>query len=852
MQTDGRLSRRSTFLLMTLIVAVCAFIGTTYTLWRLRAEAINRQFESAAMYARAFEDHLSQSFNVIDLTLANVANDTPATATLASALHHAPYLRSLSVVDKHGTIVASSDPPNVGVRIDRGDFLPLTTGPRPILRAGPPWAGRDFLSGRPATPAQPGSPEASSAIPVLRDIRLDKDRWLTLLASVNTDYFLNHYGRSVSADRGVVELLRYDGILLLSTDEKQRPGTRSRNDGLVSRIAQGDFGQFEQQGDDGRAVMTAFRCSRTYPFVIAVQLDKENGLATWRDEAARTLAVVCSVLLAALALASLYFVRTERAARQHDADVIQLRLRGAALEAAANSIIITDRAGTIEWANPAFCALSGYTIDEVLGHSPGELIKSGVQAADSYQNLWTTILAGSVWRGELINRRKDGTHYLEGQTITPVRDEEGIIRHFIAVKQDITERKQVDEALKKQMRFAQALNEIAESIGTYEVSSSILEEVVSIVGKTLGADRALIYDVSFARQQVIGLCEWLNPLHPDIEPTMATYPLDMFIGGATEMRRTRHWLVSQADDVNPHFMEDGSGEILHGRMMIQSLLWYPFDFRDDACHLLVLNQIYSRGKWAKDEFDFLAAVSQQVSIALTKIHMMDERKQSEKRMDELSRHLVVVQESARRRLSGELHDRTSPNLAAIGVNLDIITASLLEAQAPALSERIEDIRALIEDTTASIREICSDLRPPVLDYAGLAAALESYVKLFHRRTGIAARFDCTHPATRLAPALESLLFRVVQEALTNCAKHSRARSILVILKLDDQPVTLAISDDGIGFDPELLGKTTHTGGLGILTMREMAEFSDGKFTLESAPGKGTRIKVEIHSSKGPA
>jgi signal transduction histidine kinase len=164
-----------------------------------------------------------------------------------------------------------------------------------------------------------------------------------------------------------------------------------------------------------------------------------------------------------------------------------------------------------------------------------------------------------------------------------------------------------------------------------------------------------------------------------------------------------------------------------------------------------------------------------------------------------------------------------------------------------LSARLDDIRALTEDTTASIREICSDLRPPVLDYAGLAAALESYVKQFQRRTGITVRFDCIHPAVRLPPALESVLFRIVQEALTNCAKHSRARTITVALDLDGLPITLNICDDGTGFDPDLLGKTTHTSGLGILTMREMAEFSGGNFSLESAPGKGTRIRVDIHS-----
>jgi PAS domain S-box-containing protein len=125
----------------------------------------------------------------------------------------------------------------------------------------------------------------------------------------------------------------------------------------------------------------------------------------------------------------------------------QLRLRSAALEASANAIVITDTAGTIEWANPAFCAMSGYRLEEALGRNLRELVKSGQQTIDLYRDLWHTLEAGKVWRGEMINRRKDGSHYLEDQTITPLRDAEGTIRHFIAIKQDITERKRTEALL---------------------------------------------------------------------------------------------------------------------------------------------------------------------------------------------------------------------------------------------------------------------------------------------------------------------------------------------------------------------------------------------------------------------
>ena len=127
----------------------------------------------------------------------------------------------------------------------------------------------------------------------------------------------------------------------------------------------------------------------------------------------------------------------------------QLRLQGAALESAANAIVITDAQAVIQWANPAFTALTGYGLEEAIGRNPRALIKSGLQDDGFYQALWRTILEGYVWRGELVNRRKDGTLYHEDMTITPVPDDEGVIRHFIAIKQDITERKRAEEKLRQ-------------------------------------------------------------------------------------------------------------------------------------------------------------------------------------------------------------------------------------------------------------------------------------------------------------------------------------------------------------------------------------------------------------------
>jgi diguanylate cyclase (GGDEF)-like protein/PAS domain S-box-containing protein len=124
-----------------------------------------------------------------------------------------------------------------------------------------------------------------------------------------------------------------------------------------------------------------------------------------------------------------------------------LRLQSLALEAAANGIVITDRNGVITWSNAAFSRMTGYQRAEILGQHT-RVLKSGAHEADFYRRLWETVLAGDTWSGEIVNRRRDGSRYHEEQMITPVSDRDGAITHFIAIKQDVSERKAADRALR--------------------------------------------------------------------------------------------------------------------------------------------------------------------------------------------------------------------------------------------------------------------------------------------------------------------------------------------------------------------------------------------------------------------
>lgn len=134
------------------------------------------------------------------------------------------------------------------------------------------------------------------------------------------------------------------------------------------------------------------------------------------------------------------------AVQQQVLDQRRLRLQGTAMAAAANAIFITDRNGRIEWVNDAFTRLSGYGEKDIIGQTPA-FLRSGVQNGETYQRLWETILDGRIWRGEMVERRKDGTMYTVDQTVAPIVDDSGSIAHFVAIHEDVTERKRAEERI---------------------------------------------------------------------------------------------------------------------------------------------------------------------------------------------------------------------------------------------------------------------------------------------------------------------------------------------------------------------------------------------------------------------
>ncbi len=213
----------------------------------------------------------------------------------------------------------------------------------------------------------------------------------------------------------------------------------------------------------------------------------------------------------------------------------------------------------------------------------------------------------------------------------------------------------------------------------------------------------------------------------------------------------------------------------------------------------------------------------------------------------LSLRLVEVQESERRFVARELHDELGQLLTALKMVLDQAGPAAPAPLQPSLGQAVK----LTEELVARLRHLSLSLRPPLLDDLGLLVALDWHVRRFAEQTGLLIEFRHAPIGERLPHPLETALFRIAQEALTNVARHARARSAVVRFWVDAEWAGLQVEDTGAGFDAESV--RAGTASTGLSGMRERAELLGGQFTLESTLGRGTRVTVELpRPGCGPA
>lgn len=250
----------------------------------------------------------------------------------------------------------------------------------------------------------------------------------------------------------------------------------------------------------------------------------------------------------------------------------------------------------------------------------------------------------------------------------------------------------------------------------------------------------------------------------------------------------------------------------------------------------------------------LQTLAYQAGTAIENARLFQSVKEQGQQLHALTNRLTEVEEAERRQLARELHDQVGQNLTALSLNLKIVQDQI-EAQKVNLADdltaplvnRLSDSLALVEETATRSRNVMEHLRPPALEEYGLLAALKWYATEFQTRTGVEVTLTGAEPKPRLPIASETVLFRIIQEALTNVARHAQATHVEISLAAVEEYVRLTIADDGIGFDPQTANPAKQDGRQhwGLINMSERAYAMGGRCRIDSVPDEGTRVTVEI-------
>ncbi|MFO7321525.1 MAG: histidine kinase [Chloroflexota bacterium] len=243
-------------------------------------------------------------------------------------------------------------------------------------------------------------------------------------------------------------------------------------------------------------------------------------------------------------------------------------------------------------------------------------------------------------------------------------------------------------------------------------------------------------------------------------------------------------------------------------------------------------------RWANDEIGELASAFNVMTSALEQADR--ERGEREALREKYIRGVIQAQEEERKRIARELHDSTSQSLTSLLVGLTALENS---SESPAQTAQIKDIRQVVSATLEEVHSLAWQLRPSVLDDHGLLEALHRYISDYQRRHNIQVDFVEHGLDERLPLALETGIYRMVQEGLTNIARHAKAQNASVLIERRNGKLRVIIEDDGRGFDPSVVPTGEHN--LGLQGIRERAQLFGGKLTIESAPGQGASLFIEI-------
>ncbi len=317
------------------------------------------------------------------------------------------------------------------------------------------------------------------------------------------------------------------------------------------------------------------------------------------------------------------------------------------------------------------------------------------------------------------------------------------------------------------------------------------------------------------------------------------------------------WLATQVIEADrAFFVEDLSGEPMEqGSSPVPEFTARQIGFFAGVplrCRHRVLGVLEVFGESARsfssDDRYALTCIGELMGVAVDRAEVLEQLRRGRETYQRLARYCLVAQDEERRRIARELHDETSQSLSALALNLRaLVEVAEMSSLDPQLVDRLRKIESLAQTTAYELTRIINDLRPGLLDSAGLVAAIRRFAHDHLEALEVKVDVEVKGAIPRLAPEIEANLFRFAQGAITNIARHAEASYVRITLECSAEKLILHIKDDGRGFDiAQITGIDEKTGrGRGLFAMKERIRLLGGNCAVESAPGRGTTVRAEI-------
>lgn len=418
---------------------------------------------------------------------------------------------------------------------------------------------------------------------------------------------------------------------------------------------------------------------------------------------------------------------------------------------------------------------------------------------------------------------------------SPIKDRRGNVIAVTELMRDVTEAKEAESRSIEAYKNLVALNAIAtavnQSLDLDTVLYRAIEKTLEIMKRNTGG--ILLLDEE--RQM---LCYRVhNGFSKEYAQSVCFRPGEGIVGKVAQSGE-----AIMVDDVST------DPRVAHPSLIaaerLRAFAAIPLRVRDKVLGVLTIASHDAR-KFSAEDIQLLESIASQIAIAVENAKLHQEVQHKDESRGELLGEIFSIQEEERRRIARELHDETSQSLASLAASLEAV-ASMLPLGADETRARLRKVGQVALNALDEIHRIIYELRPTLLDDLGLVAAARWLANNSLGAAGLNVNFKTTGRVKRLTPKMETILFRVIQEAVSNIARHAHAKNTDLTLRFKKDTIIVHIRDDGEGFDvEEAISSRDRPRGLGLLGMKERVELVHGVLNIRSRPGSGTEVEIEI-------